>query len=103
MGLSVNHIKKSYGEHKILQDVSFSVTEKNVSVLMGTNGSGKTTLFNIISGYIKQDEGEILLNGDEVSKLKPYLRKRRGVGRTLQDMRLIGNLSVKENLMLAWR
>lgn len=86
----------------MLQDVSFDVSEGKVSVLMGTNGSGKTTLFNIISGYIKQDNGEIFLDGVEINKQKSYLRKRCGIGRTFQDMRLIGKLTVKENVMLAF-
>ena len=102
MVLSIKHIAKSFGEHRVLQDVSFGVSEGKVSVLMGTNGSGKTTLFNIISGYIKQDNGEIFLDGVEINKQKSYLRKRLGIGRTFQDMRLIGNLTVKENVMLAF-
>jgi branched-chain amino acid transport system ATP-binding protein len=59
MKLNVRHIKKSFGEHNVLQDVSFSVSEGEVSVLMGTNGSGKTTLFNIVSGFIRQDTGDV--------------------------------------------
>lgn len=102
MPLSIKHIAKSFGEHHVLQDVSFDVSEGKVSVLMGTNGSGKTTLFNIISGYTKQDDGKILLDGVEISKHKPYIRKRLGIGRTFQDMRLIGKLTVKENVMLAF-
>ena len=70
--------------------------------LMGTNGSGKTTLFNIISGFTRQGAGDILLDNESINKLKPYQRKRRGIGRTFQDMRLIGDLSVKENVLLAF-
>ena len=102
MILTVRNIKKSYGEHEVLRDVSFTVSAGSVSVLMGTNGSGKTTLFNIISGFIKQDNGSILLDEDSIDRLKPYQRKRKGIGRTFQDMRLIGGLSVKENVMLAF-
>lgn len=102
MTLSIKHIAKSFGENRILQDVSFDVSEGHVSVLMGTNGSGKTTLFNIISGYTKQDKGEIFLDRAEIGIRQPYQRKRLGIGRTFQDMRLIGNLSVKENVMLAF-
>lgn len=102
MILTIRNIKKAYGEHEILQDVSFTVSEGSVSVLMGTNGSGKTTLFNIISGFVRQDAGDILLGEESISKLKPYQRKRRGIGRTFQDLRLVGNLSVKENVMLAF-
>lgn len=102
MILTIKHIAKSFGEHRVLQDVSFDVSEGKVSVLMGTNGSGKTTLFNIISGYTQQDNGEILLDGVEMTNYKPYMRKRLGIGRTFQDMRLIGNLTVKDNVMLAF-
>ena len=102
MELTVKDIKKSYGEHEVLRNVSFTVSAGSVSVLMGTNGSGKTTLFNIISGFIQQDAGDILLDEKVINKLKPYQRKRRGIGRTFQDMRLIGDLSVKENVMLAF-
>lgn len=102
MILSVKHISKSFGDCKVLNDISFEMQDGSVSVLMGTNGSGKTTLFNIISGFIKQDNGNIILDNDAIDKLKPYQRKRKGIGRTFQDMRLIGNLSVKENVMLAF-
>lgn len=102
MILTVRNIKKSYGEHEVLRDVSFSVSGGSVSVLMGTNGSGKTTLFNIIFGFVRQDAGDILLDEDSINKLRPYQRKRSGIGRTFQDMRLIGDLSVKENVMLAF-
>ena len=86
MILTVKDIKKSYGEHEVLRDVSFTVSAGSVSVLMGTNGSGKTTLFNIISGFIKQDNGSILLDEDSIDRLKPYQRKRKGIGRTFQDI-----------------
>lgn len=102
MILTVRNIKKSFGEHVVLRDVSFNVSDGSISVLMGTNGSGKTTLFNIISGFTRQGAGDILLDNESINKLKPYQRKRRGIGRTFQDMRLIGNLSVKENVLLAF-
>lgn len=86
----------------VLRDVSFNVSDGSISVLMGTNGSGKTTLFNIISGFTRQGAGDILLDNESINKLKPYQRKRRGIGRTFQDMRLIGDLSVKENVLLAF-
>ena len=86
----------------VLADTSLEVSEGHVSVLMGANGSGKTTLFNIISGYIGQDSGEVLLDGREISSQKPFQRKQLGIGRTFQDMRLIGNLTVIENVMLSF-
>lgn len=100
--MGVSHIAKSYGEHKVLSDATLEASAGRVSVLMGANGSGKTTLFNIISGYLAQDAGEIHLDDKEISTLKPFERKRIGIGRTFQDMRLIGNLTVHENVMLAF-
>lgn len=102
MKLTTQHIAKSFGEHQVLKDVSFEVSEGKVSVLKGTNGSGKTTLINVISGYIGQDSGDIRLDGCEISTKKPFQRKRLGIGRTFQDMRLIGNLTVVENVMLSF-
>lgn len=100
MNLKTQHIAKAFGEYQVLRDVSMELSDGTVSVLMGANGSGKTTLFNVISGYLEQDSGEIFLDGCEISAQKPYQRKRLGIGRTFQDMRLIGNLSVIDNVML---
>ena len=75
MTLKASHIAKSYGEHMVLEDTSLEVSEGHVFVLMGANGSGKTTLFNIISGYIGQDSGEVLLDGREISTQKTFQRK----------------------------
>lgn len=102
MKLTVEHIAKWYGDHHVLDDVSFEVKEGNVSVLMGTNGAGKTTLFNIISGFIQQDKGNVMIDNESVNRYKPFQRKRKGIGRTFQDMRLVGELSVKENVMLSF-
>lgn len=102
MILAINKVTKRYGEHVVLRDVSFIVKDGTVSVLMGTNGSGKTTLFNIVSGFVRQDSGDILLNEESITRLKPYQRKRRGLGRTFQDMRLVGELTVEENILLAF-
>ena len=102
MKLTIEHIAKWYGDHHVLNNVSFEVREGKVSVLMGTNGAGKTTLFNIISGFIQQDKGNVMLDNEPVDRYKPYQRKRKGIGRTFQDMRLIGDLTVKENIMLSF-
>ncbi|MEA4851503.1 MAG: ABC transporter ATP-binding protein [Paludibacter sp.] len=102
MKLELNHITKSFGENKVLNDVTFALNEGSITVLMGTNGSGKTTLFNIISGFLTLDNGEVLLDGKNISHETDYKINRLGVTRTFQDMRLISNLTVKENLLLAF-
>lgn len=102
MKLELNHITKSFGENKVLNDITFALNEGSITVLMGTNGSGKTTLFNIISGFLFPDDGEVLLDGKKISHVTDYKINRLGVTRTFQDMRLISKLTVKENLLLAF-
>ena len=68
---------------------------------MGSNGAGKTTLFNIISGFIKPHNGDILFNQKNITQYTPFKINRQGIGRTFQDLRLITKLSVKENIVLA--
>lgn len=69
---------------------------------MGANGSGKTTLFNIISGFLKPEAGEVYLSDKLIQSLSPYQVARIGFSRTFQDMRLISKLSVRENILLAF-
>jgi branched-chain amino acid transport system ATP-binding protein len=99
--LQVKNINFSFSpEKQILQDISLSLDEKNVYALMGSNGAGKTTLFNIISGYIKPQEGTIYFGETNITNQQPYKINRLGIGRTFQNLRLIGNLTVKENIIL---
>ena len=102
MELVASHIKKSFGSNDILSDVSFKLSAGKVVVLMGTNGAGKTTLFNILSGFLKPDSGQILLDEKDLSGLEPNTIARAGIGRTFQDMRLIENMSVFENVLLSF-
>lgn len=102
MKVAVDKIYKRYGEHQVLNGVSFEISEGKVIVLMGTNGSGKTTLLNILTGFVRQDAGDVLLNGVSINQLKPFERCRIGIGRTFQDLRLINDLTVMDNLLLAF-
>lgn len=103
MILEISNIAKSFGNKTVLKDVSFHLNNGSISILMGVNGSGKTTLFNIISGFLNSDHGEISLNNKEIKGIKEYKINRRGVSRTFQDLRLIGNLTVRENILLAFQ
>lgn len=102
MTLKVKNISKSYGDKKVLQDVSFSLDEGKIYVLMGTNGSGKTTLFNIVSGFLKADGGTVSLNDATLKSITPHKINQKGITRTFQDMRLINELNVLENVLLAF-
>ena len=102
MILELSNIAKLFGNKVVLKDVSFLLNNGSISILMGVNGSGKTTLFNIISGFLNPDSGEISLNKKEIKGIREYKINRRGVSRTFQDLRLIGNLTVRENILLAF-
>ena len=102
MILQVKHISKAFGDNHVLDRASLSLEFGQVSILMGANGSGKTTLFNIISGFLKPDAGEVYLSDKLIQSLSPYQIARIGFSRTFQDMRLISKLSVRENILLAF-
>ena len=103
MSLAVQHISKSYGDNQVLDDVSFSLEKGKIYVLMGTNGSGKTTLFNIITGFIEPESGTVTLDSNQLTTLSPYQINRVGIARSFQDLRLINELTVLENVLLAFR
>lgn len=102
MILQVKHISKAFGDNSILDGASLSLELGQISILMGANGSGKTTLFNIISGFLKPNSGEVYLSDKLIKSLNPYEIARRGLSRTFQDMRFISKLSVRENILLAF-
>lgn len=88
-------------DKQILNNVSILLEDNNIYALMGSNGAGKTTLFNLISGFIKPQSGEIFFREKNLTHQKPYKINRQGISRTFQDLRLITKLTVKENVILA--
>jgi ABC-type branched-subunit amino acid transport system ATPase component len=101
--LKVQNITKEFDGIKALDDLSFEIEEKSVVALIGPNGSGKTTLFNIITGFVEKDKGEIIFKGQKTTDLKPYKISRLGIGRTFQNIRLFPQISVLDNVMLAFK
>ncbi len=99
--LQVRGLKKAYGAIQAVGGVSFEVRPGEIFGVIGPNGSGKTTLFNSMLGQITPDEGQILLHGQDVSRLGPLALSRRGVGRTFQTLQVFGKMSVRDNLIVA--
>lgn len=99
--LDVKNINLSFGGIKAVQDVSFEIKKSELLGLIGPNGAGKTTVFNIISGFYKADSGEINLSGQDITTKKPDEVNKAGIARTFQNIRLFGNLTVVENVILA--
>jgi ABC-type branched-subunit amino acid transport system ATPase component len=99
--LQVQGIVKRYGGVTALDGLSFDVAEGAVLGLIGPNGSGKTTLFDVVSGFQRADEGHVLYRGEDVTKLAPDERARRGLVRRFQDARLFPSLTTYETLLVA--
>ncbi|MER1968996.1 ABC transporter ATP-binding protein [Castellaniella sp. GW247-6E4] len=99
--LSVKGLKKSYGAIQAVRDVSFEVMPGEIFGVIGPNGSGKTTMFNSMLGQIRPDDGQIFLNGKDITDLNPQQLSMQGVGRTFQTLQVFGNMTVRDNLIVA--
>jgi len=99
--LELKNIHKSFGDVRVLNGANLRLEKGFIYTLKGGNGSGKTTLINIISGFLKPDEGCVELKGQKIARFLPYRVNRMGIGRTFQDLRLATQMTVYENIMLA--
>jgi branched-chain amino acid transport system ATP-binding protein len=97
--LELRGVTKSFGGLRVVSDLELHVNEHEIVSLIGPNGAGKTTVFNLITGIYRPDEGQILLDGDDLVGLPPHRITQLGVARTFQTLRLFLNMSVRENLM----
>jgi ABC-type uncharacterized transport system ATPase subunit len=98
--LACRSISVSFGPTAVLEDVSLDLLPGEVHVLIGPNGAGKTTLANAISGHVRAQAGEVLLDGRPLTG-PPHRRARRGLGRKFQIPRVFPRLSAREQLELA--
>ncbi len=98
--LSIRGVSKRFGGLQAVDNVSFDVAEGSIKALIGPNGAGKTTLFNLVSGAMIPDAGEILFGGGPVQGLAPHQVAARGMSRTFQHIRLFPNMTVQQNVML---
>ncbi len=83
-----------------VRDVSLTVQPGVIRSIIGPNGAGKTTFFNCITGYFQPDDGEIAFDGGEITGLKPHAITKRGIARTFQNIRLFGNMTALENVIV---
>jgi branched-chain amino acid transport system ATP-binding protein len=98
--LEVDRISKSFGGVAANVDISFDVREGEILGLIGPNGAGKTSLFNVISGEVEPDSGEVRLAGRRISGLPPEQCSLLGIARTFQVVRSFDSMTVLENVMV---
>jgi branched-chain amino acid transport system ATP-binding protein len=99
--LAVRNLNKSFGGVVAARNVSFAVERGELLALIGPNGAGKTTTFNMVGGQLPPDSGEVILDGETVTRLAPREKFRRGVGRTFQIAQTFLSMTVAENVQMA--
>jgi ABC-type branched-subunit amino acid transport system ATPase component/ABC-type branched-subunit amino acid transport system permease subunit len=98
--LTVTGVKKRFGGVHALDGVAMKATAGSIYAIVGPNGSGKTTLLNLICGFVRADEGTVLLDGAPLLGRQPHELARSGVGRTFQTPKLLGDMTVLDNVLL---
>ena len=100
--LNVENVSRTFGGLKAVSDVNMAINDGELVGLIGPNGAGKTTLFNLLTGVYEPSSGKVSLGGTVVNGMKPYQITKRGAARTFQNIRLFGNMTVLENVMVAY-
>src|SRR6201992_304134 len=98
--LEMQNVTKRFGGLRAVKSVSLAMNEGEILFIIGPNGAGKTTVFNLISGFLHPEEGVILFQGKDITKLAPHRAARLGIGRTFQIVKPLPGLTVMQNVML---
>jgi branched-chain amino acid transport system ATP-binding protein len=99
--IALREVFKSFGKTQIIRGVNLAIGKGERHAIIGPNGAGKSTLFNLISGRFPVTSGDVLLNGTDITRLKPYQINRLGLSRSFQITNIFHRLSVFENLRCA--
>nr|VFJ72008.1 MAG: amino acid/amide ABC transporter ATP-binding protein 1, HAAT family [Candidatus Kentron sp. FW] len=95
------NLSKSFGSLQVVRDVSLDLPRGRRQGVIGPNGAGKTTLFNLLTGELKADSGQVYVEDRDISNANPDARARSGLGRSFQKNNLFSESTVRENLVLA--
>ena len=101
--LALKGVRAGYGDAVVLDDISLEVPERESLAVLGRNGVGKSTLLLTIMGHTDMSRGAILWRGEEITRLVPHQRPRRGLGWVAQEREIFPSLTVEENLKVAAR
>jgi branched-chain amino acid transport system ATP-binding protein len=99
--LQIKGLTKRFGGLTAVNNVSFSVREKEILSVIGPNGAGKSTLFKLISSFLRPSSGEVAFRGEKISDRAPHIAARKGIVRTFQETTIFKNMSVRENVIIA--
>jgi len=100
MKLEIRGVSKHFGGIQALNDINLSIDDNELIGVIGPNGAGKTTFVNTITGFHKPTKGKLILNGEDITKLKPNEVTKRGIGRTFQVTRAFRRMTVMENMLV---
>ena len=100
--LKINKLTKEFGGLKAVANFNIEINEGELIGLIGPNGAGKTTAFNLMTGVYEPTSGQIDFDGKSLLGLKPYQVTQRGIARTFQNIRLFSDLSVLDNVKIAY-
>lgn len=98
--LDLKGITQIFGGVTALHDVSFSIHANQITGVIGPNGAGKTTLFNIVTGIYQQTSGQVIFEGNDISRIPVERLAAKGMVRTFQNIELFGQMTVLENVMV---
>ena len=99
--LQVDKLKAGYHSVPVIHDLSFTLEEGEMLIVLGTNGAGKSTLLRTLIGLLRPDTGRVILNGQDITLFSPEKRTRLGISYVPEGRRLFPGMTVKENLQVA--
>jgi branched-chain amino acid transport system permease protein len=98
--LEIRGLSKAFGGLRAVDNLNLVVMPGTIVALIGPNGSGKTTVFNLVTGLAEPDAGQVIVSGEDVTRLKPHVIVGRGIARTFQNLRLFANMTVTDNVLV---
>ncbi len=98
--ITIENLAKNFGGLRAVDGVTMKVKEGELVSIIGPNGAGKSTLFNLITGYIRPDEGKVFFRGEDITHLPVHQMVRKGIGRSFQLLNVFSELSVFENIRM---
>lgn len=100
--MQIKEINKHFGGLHAVNGVSFNVQSGTIKAVIGPNGAGKTTMFNMIAGYFPPSSGTVYFKDRLITGMKPFMTAKQGLLRTFQNLKVCGNLSVMDNVLLGY-